>query len=460
MLVEALTALVIMAIVATGIVNMVVSSQSITTVSKERTIAEQGVSNQIERIRAMDYNVVGTTTGNPSGNLLGSVAFNGLNGESIGVPATMTTTVTFASANVPGSALTGADEKKIVVAITRNRDGKVLSQATTYVAPKLQASQTTGTVQATVTDIGNNQSQSGTVLENVRVTLTPPSGLVPAVPSGPESDTTDASGTVSFAGLTPTSGDGTQLYTVGIASADMPSLYYAQPVAGFDLTPTQILPESIQIYQPVTIDISLVKPDGTPWVGTAKIVLTAGSGGTQYTFNNVAFTAAGTAYPITSQGTSGAPLLPNIDYFITVTATGYNTVTDDDVVPAAGVYPATSAALLTGTFNETMTPTPTGTLDITATRINSSTHAPFACHSGASVKVYDPNNNVIATGTTSTSSPYDVQLQVPTGTTYSVSTTGGSGRTGTTTGVNPVANPNKTPVAVALSGSSTSGTTC
>ena len=112
-------------------------------------------------------------------------------------------------------------------------------------APKLQASQTTGTVQATVTDIGNNQAQSGTALQNVRVTLTPPSGLNPPVPNGPESDVTDASGTATFGGLTPTSGS--QTYSVGIASTDMPSFYYAQSVPAFDLSPTQILPKSIQV---------------------------------------------------------------------------------------------------------------------------------------------------------------------------------------------------------------------
>ncbi|HEY2776501.1 MAG TPA: hypothetical protein VGI77_01245 [Gaiellaceae bacterium] len=442
-------AMVVFAIVATGIVGALVSSASFTTLSKERTIAEQGVSNQIEKIRALDYNSVGTTTGNPSGSLVSPIAFNGVNGENVGVPASMTTTVTYASADVPGSAQTGADAKKVVVAITRNKDSKVLARAVTYVAPKFQASQTTGVVQATVTDIGNNTSPSGTVLQNVRVTLTPPTG-------SPASDVTDASGTATFPGLTPTVGS--QTYSVGIATPDVPPLYTRLPVAAFGLSPTEIAPESIQVYQPVTLYVALRKPDGTNWVGTANITVTAGSGGTSYSFNNVNFAAAGTLYTITSQGTGGAPLLPNIDYFVRIQAATYTTVTDDEIVPVAGAYPAATATDLSYTFTETMAPVVNGTLDITATRIRTS-GGTVTCQSGAAIQVRDSGGALVASGTTSTSSPYDVQLQVPASVTYTVTATGGGGRTGSAAAT-PAANPTLTPVPVALNGLSTSGTNC
>ncbi len=184
----------------------------------------------------------------------------------------------------------------MIVTITRNSDGKVLATATTYVAPKYQASQTSATVQATVTDIGNNSDPNGTTLEGVRVTLTPPSGLSPPIPPGPESDTTDDSGTVIFPGVTPTSGS--QLYSIGIASADLPSLYYQVPVADFDLSPTQVVspPLSVQVYQPVKLYVALQQgvacpPTCSPFTGAATIVVTAGSGGTSWTFTHT-FTAA------------------------------------------------------------------------------------------------------------------------------------------------------------------------
>ena len=467
-MVEALVALVVFAIVATGVVDMLVSSTSITTLAKQRTLAEQGVSNQIEYVRSIDYPSLGTCThctaplsgGNPLGPVPYSQVFVGVNNETLGVPARMTTDISYASANVPGSALTGADEKEVVVTITRTSDSTVLAQAVTYVAPKKQSSQTTGAVEATVTDIGNNQSQSGTVLQNVNVTLTPPVGLSPAIPSGPEADQTDASGTVSFPALTPTSG--AQLYTVGIASSDLPAFYTQLPVAGFQLSPTQIQPESIQVYQPVTLYVALDKPDGTNWVGNANITVTAGSGGTSYTFSNVPFTAAGTSYAITTLSPpSGQLLLPNIDYSITVQGpSGYAPVTDDAVVPVAGSYPASAAGTLTETFTETMTPPVMGTLDVTVTRLKSG--SPFAC-TGGGITVKDGSGATVATGTTPTTGTHDVQFLVPVVSgPYAVSATGASGRTGGVSNITAAANPTLTPVAVALNGAAATGatTTC
>ncbi len=272
LLIETVIAMVIFAIVCTAIVDMLTSSTSITTYAKQKTLAEEGVSNQIAYIRSLDYNSqIGLSGGNPAGTVAASQTFNGVNGETLGVPATMTTDIEWAGANVPGSAATGADEKQVVVTITRNSDSNVLATATTYIAPKYQASQTSATVQATVTDIGNNSDPNGTTLEGVRVTLSPPSGLSPPIPPAPESDTTDDSGTVIFPGLTPTSGS--QLYSLGIASADLPSLYYQVPVADFDLSPTEVTspPLSIQVYQPVTLYVALQKQDGTAFTGIATI---------------------------------------------------------------------------------------------------------------------------------------------------------------------------------------------
>ena len=93
-----------------AIVDMLVSSTSITTYAKQKTVAEEGVSNQIAYIRSLDYNSqIGLSGGNPAGIISASQTFNGVNGETLGVPATMTTDIEWASANVPGSAGTGAD---------------------------------------------------------------------------------------------------------------------------------------------------------------------------------------------------------------------------------------------------------------------------------------------------------------------------------------------------------------
>ena len=61
--------MVIFAIVCTAIVDMLISSTSITTYAKQKTVAEEGVSNQIAYIRSLDYNSqIGLSGGNPAGN--------------------------------------------------------------------------------------------------------------------------------------------------------------------------------------------------------------------------------------------------------------------------------------------------------------------------------------------------------------------------------------------------------
>src|SRR5581483_11434169 len=130
-----------------------------------------------------------------------STPFNGLNGETLGVHATLNTTVAYASTNVPGSAQTGADFKKVNVWITRDQDGRTLAQATTELAPKNLPSQTTGTIKAVVSDYG----AAGSPMQGVQV-------QVADGPSGTATCTTDSSGSVLFPGLTPNPTSGSQTY--------------------------------------------------------------------------------------------------------------------------------------------------------------------------------------------------------------------------------------------------------
>ncbi len=468
-LVEAVIALLIFAIVSTAIVGLLVSSTSITTLAKERTVAEEGVTRQIEQIRSMDYKLVGTTSGNPAGRIPASVSFTGLNGEPLGVSATMTTAINNVGAEVPGAAQTGADFKKVTVTITRNQDSKVLARAVTYLAPKTQASQTTGTIQATVVDIGNNTSSSGTALQNVRVTLTPPSGLNPPIPSGPESDTTDPAGTVTFAGLTPTSGS--QVFNLGIASADLPYLYTQLPVTAFGLAPTQFYTPTIQIYQPVTLYVALYKQDGTPWVGSANITVTQGSGGTSHTYSGISFTSAGTSYAITTLSPpSGQPLLPDYDYFVSISASGFEPVSDNVAVPLAGTYPATSASALAYTFSETMLPAPpAGELDVTV-QMTKSSGGTLTCKKSSVVVAGGPQGSQYSNYTASTSSsggaakfanPPDTNIVAniapydPTPYSVSVTTTGGAHGSNNNVSVN-----SSGPTSLTVNAGTTSSSSC
>jgi type II secretory pathway pseudopilin PulG len=200
-LVETLIAIMIFAIVAAGLSDLLVSSTNTTARVKLQTLAEQGVMNQIEKIHSMDYNAVGTVNGCVPGTLNSSTAFNGVNGENLGVLATLHTTVGYASAGVPGTAQTGADYKQINVWITRNSDNNVLAQATTNLAPKNLPSQSTATIKASVSDYG----AAGTPMSGVQVNLA-------TGPSAPQSCATDSSGSVTFPGLTPNPTSGSQAY--------------------------------------------------------------------------------------------------------------------------------------------------------------------------------------------------------------------------------------------------------
>jgi hypothetical protein len=403
MLVEVVVASFIFMIVSTALVGVLVSSTAIQGIAKQKTVAEQGVANQIEQIRAMDYNSVGTTTGNPSGSILPSEPFVGVNNESLGVEATMTTQITYKSSNVPGSAGTGADYKKVVVRITRNSDGKLLAQAATLVAPKLRPSQTTSTIQAQVVDVGNSQLVSG-------VTVNLATG-----PSAPASDVTDTAGSVTFSGLTPnpTSGS-TAYYDLSVVP---PSGYVAlsdtvspNAPAHVQLSPTQWWSTVLDVYKPVTIVVDLRNPDATPFTGTANVTVTSprpSPGGTSKTF-----TYTGTPLTITTLAPpSGELLVPNLTYTLQVTATGYTTVNDSGTVPASS-YPTTTSR----TFTETMTQVP-GTLNVTVKANYSGTN--INCRS-ATVNVTGGPNSVNLNGsTTSTGGAASFSNLAP-GSTYTI----------------------------------------
>src|SRR5262249_46163162 len=146
------------------------------------------------------------------------------------------------------------------------------------------ASQSEGAIVVTVVDTGNN-----TVVPNATVNIA--NG-----PSGSESDTTDATGKVTFAGLTPTTTAQPNYDVTVTPPTGYVALKDTQPpnaVAHFALSPGQTQPAAIQIYQPVTINVQLLNFDGTAYTGAATISVTSNRG-TQtfpYTSPQTAITA-------------------------------------------------------------------------------------------------------------------------------------------------------------------------
>jgi type II secretory pathway pseudopilin PulG len=439
LIVETLVAVAIFLIIATGIVNLMVSSTHATSRVKQQTIAEQGVMNQIEKIRAMDYNAVGTVNGCVPGALNASTSFTGLNaGDNFGVAATMHTTVAYASAGVPGSAQTGADVKQINVWITRNSDSKVLAQATTQLAPKNLSSQSTSTIKATVSDYG----AAGTPMQGVQVNLA-------TGPSAPESCTTDSSGTATFPGLTPNPTSGAQAYYD--LSVTPPTGYQvlSDDAAGsapvhVQLSPTQFWTTSLSVFKPATIVINLLNPDGTPYAGAATVTVTSNDPRTSGIAKS--FSYAGSPLTVSNVVPTDAPYLVPGQYSIQVSQFGYQAVTDNGTVPVG--YPTT----LSSTFNETMTPiAANGELDVTVQGKKAS-GATITC-TNASVTLTDPTG--VNKGTLLTSAGTANFLPLIPGSPYSVSVTDGA-RTGSANPVAVVTGPTKSTQTILLSGTGNS----
>ncbi len=461
MLIEALIALVIFAIAATAVVSLLSSSTTTTTRVKQQTLGEQGVLNQIEKIRSMDYNAVGTINGCVPGSISSSVVFTGLNGETLGVPAHLNTNVSYMSANVPGSAMTGADYKQVTVSITRDSDGKVLGQATTYLAPKNEPSQTTGTIQAAVNDYG----AAGTPMSGVQVQLL--NG-----PSSPETCTTNSSGSVTFPGLTPNPTSGGQAYYDLVAtppsgyqvlSDDYEPPYHTKTPAYVQLSPTQFWTTTLFVFKPSTIVVNLQDlpapwGDGLTYTGTTSVKVTSNDPRT--TGQNHTFTYSGGPLTITKGVVSadGNYLVPG-QYTVQVTPpTGYVPIPADTQTIPAG-YPGNT----TGTFNEWMIPQ--GELDVTVVKTYTGLGGGTKPCSGATVTLNGgPDNLVNQTATTNSSGLAKITGLTPGGaltpspplstTLFSVKAQkGGSQNTNPSVTVNP--GPSATPLTMNIGSTST-----
>ncbi|HST14374.1 MAG TPA: hypothetical protein VLJ44_05930 [Gaiellaceae bacterium] len=337
MLVEVIIAGLILAIVSTAIVALLVSTTSFSRLSNARTVAEQGVANQIEMIRAMDYTNVGTTNGNPAGTITPSQPFTGLDGRQLTEAATMTTQITFVGNNVPGTYVTNADYKKIVVKIIRNRDSVVLAQGVTYLAPPVRPAKNTATIDAQVVDEGTNAA-----IPNVTVNLA-------TGPSAPRSAVSDAGGDVEFAGLTPNPTTGPQAYYD--LSTFVPAGYVADTVNSsgthVQLAPTQTQSSVLFVYQPATLVVNLQNTSGGTYTGAATVIVS--STDSRYTGTST-LSYTGTSLNVTTLGgTGGRPLLGGIPYTVKVNVSGNIAVPATQTVnmPTGLGATATASAVIT-----------------------------------------------------------------------------------------------------------------
>jgi hypothetical protein len=203
-LIEVLLAGVMLAIISAPISAILSQGAVIAKMARERTGADELAQTQIESLRAIPYTQVGIVNGNPSGSLAASTSTKLPSGEAV----TVAYQVNWVNDKVPENPYqTNADYKKVVLTITRNSDGKLLTQKTTFVAAA-----------AAPPAAGTTWVQVKRTIQDA-VTLSPIVGanvnLTGGVNSLNRNDVTDASGTVLFPALDPaTNGLGTPLYTL------------------------------------------------------------------------------------------------------------------------------------------------------------------------------------------------------------------------------------------------------
>jgi hypothetical protein len=447
-LIETLIALLIFAVVSTALIGTLVSSTSVTTAAKANTIAEEGVSSEIEMIKnwastpdpnssnSPTYDDIGTNpVGNPYGALPQSQVFKGVNGETLGMPAHMKITVAFASANVPGAYTNGIDYKKVTVTITRDSDSRVLSSATAFVAPPTRAAGNTATINATIADYDTKLPVAGAGL------------ALGTGPSAPRSDTSDSLGNVTFQGLTYNPTSGSQAYydltvTPPTGYVVLSDTAYPNAAAHFQLSPSQTYATTLYVYQPVTAAVSLFNGDGTPYTNNATVnVSTNPNRGTQ--------AASYTGSPITiSTLSNGEQLVPGVTYTISASQSGSTSNVWANTIPnGTPAYPTS----LSSNISLTM---PTGTLTVTVT--NSKSSSPPKC-SGASVTVSGGGLSSPLTGTTNSSGVVTF-TDVPAASIaplYTIAATATSGKTGSLTGKT-VSTSGSNPYTVKVSGTTSS----
>jgi type II secretory pathway pseudopilin PulG len=330
-LIEAVLAMVLFLIVATALATTLTSSISSHGLAREKTIAEQTAMEKIESIRRLPYDQVGIQSGNPPGTVLAveTIDVNGLK-------ATLRVQISYVNNDpTPLSYATGANYKRVTVTVTRDRDSKELAREVTYVAPTARApfgGINFGIINTQVVDFALN-----TPMPDIAVTLG-------TGPSATRTDTTDTTGTVTFAALTPNPISGPQAYydlTIGVPSGYeiLPEDVPPGASAHVQLGPGQTFNTALRIYQPATIVVDVDRNDGSPYTGGASVAVTSVRGSQTFSY-------AGS--PLTVTSINGEPVVPGLEYTVSATSTGGSTTPDvTQYVPSDYPNDLTSSFTLT-----------------------------------------------------------------------------------------------------------------
>jgi Tfp pilus assembly protein PilV len=420
-LIEAVTAMVIFAGLAAAMAGLLTSAISANKLSRERTIADQAALEQIEYIRRLAYDDVGTVAGNPSGVVVATktVALTGFQ-------ATVTTQIRYVDDPTPTSYETTANYKRITVTVRRVSDNQLLAREVTYVAPTSRTpfgGVNLAIIEPLVIDYGLNVPVEGATVNLL------------TGPSAPRSDVTDETGAVSFKKLdaNPTPNCPSDCYDLtaaltGYVQLDSPTRINVGP--GQTATPT------IQIYRPSTINVALRDSGGGSYTGDASVKITSGRDGKTETFNVSGGFATVTAV-------SGEQIVPNVQYTVEAWTTGGTALC---AAPETQYVPDDYPNDLTSTFTLTFGNCPSGEVAVT---VNWPPNVPAQ---GAAVTLSGGPYGLSPVTGTSDSNGQVTFSQVPSGAGYTVEATL-SGQTATDSSVSVIAD-QTTNVTLVLTGGS------
>jgi type II secretory pathway pseudopilin PulG len=403
-LIEAVTAMVILAGLAAAMAGLLTSALSAHKLSRERTIADQAALEHLEYIRRLPYDDVGVVLGNPPGVVVASKTVT-----LTGFQATVTTQIQYVDDPTPTSYETTANYKRVTVTVRRVNDNQLLAREVTLVAPTSRTpfgGVNLAIVEPLVIDYGLNVPVEGATVNLL------------TGPSAPRSDVTDATGTVSFKKLdpnpTPTCPSDCYDLTAsltGYVQLDSPTRVNVAP--GQSATPT------IQIYRPSSIDVLLRDSGGGAFTGTASVKVTSGRDGKTQTFSVTGGSSAISAV-------SGEQIVPNVQYTVEAWTTGGTPLC---AAPSTQYVPDDYPTDLSSTFTLTFGNCPSGEI---AAHVTWGGSAPAA--NSVVTLSGGPYGMAPVAGTTDASGNVTF-LNVPSGNGYTVVATN-SGQSATNSSVN------------------------
>jgi hypothetical protein len=376
-MIETVMAMTMFAVISAPLVGVLLASIAQQGSSHERTLAAQTAQTAIESVRALPYDSVGVSNGNPAGTVAPSMSASQLGIQ--GLDATVTTKISYMDDAPATSYRTRADYKKVVVTVVRNTDSRPLAQDVTYVAPPgagAYAGQSQGIVLAQIIDYVLNTPLVG-------ATVTVSGGPSPA-----RNDLTDAAGSSVFPSLLPTN--------VTLNHYDVTTAMNGYVTLRDDLPPStasrtalvagQTFNTVIRMYKPATISIVAKNPDGSLYTGTASATIGSSRGTQTFSF---------TGGQLTVQNLAGEAVVPNLQYTARILASN-------------GLYSTPTTALVPNAYPTDLTKTFTLTLGGTAAAMPTLTvkvvNASGVVQPNAAVTVSGgPGSNILLTGTTDAS---------------------------------------------------------